>query len=422
MPETTKYGQKFYQAEADAEQELLKIEKIRKRAELHDIAGCDAMWLIDRLGAAVSAAPQPRCPKCGSLDVDADVSLSQAEDYYLYVYCKTCEHSFPWQPSQYFKEFIAQFFAPAPAQEPPHEHDLACEMGHCPFSPQIKVEVIAPAQPVENSSRCRHCGFEIQLISELWTKVANDGVYCSKNLIPHQVGVYGFHEPISGGASTPLYSEQELKDQGLQASTINYGAEGSGTMYSKAARPPSLCPICRGELDRFLACKKCEPSAPKVEPLFGKCVKCGEEVQHSNHLNAKYPHTHEFQAATQATETASPFKHGGRPMTLREIEAAESAAPVAGTQPTPTGVPGDILEHEYRHEHGLLEPGECPKLCAAQGTPQVEEIARELAEAIRSWQGCLGYEDCTTPDDVYAMVLRKHLPGAPAQPGPEEKR
>lgn len=28
----------------------------------------------------------------------------------------------------------------------------------------------------------------------------------------------------------------------------------------------------------------------------------------------------------------------------------------------PTGVPGDILEHEYRHEHGLLEPGECPKV------------------------------------------------------------
>jgi DNA-directed RNA polymerase subunit RPC12/RpoP len=45
-----------------------------------------------------------------------------------------------------------------------------------------------------------------------------------------------------------------------------------------------------------------------------------------------------------------------------DLEAFAQFFPVAAPSATPlqvTGIPGDILEHEYRHEHGLLEPGEC---------------------------------------------------------------
>lgn len=42
----------------------------------------------------------------------------------------------------------------------------------------------------------------------------------------------------------PLYSEEELKAEGLQASTIHYGAEGKATMYSKVSpeMPPAIEP------------------------------------------------------------------------------------------------------------------------------------------------------------------------------------
>jgi len=49
-----------------------------------------------------------------------------------------------------------------------------------------------------------------------------------------------FHCPKvdwSAGKASPLYSEQEMKEQGLQASTIHYGAEGSATMYSSRFSP-----------------------------------------------------------------------------------------------------------------------------------------------------------------------------------------
>src|SRR5690349_15055021 len=41
---------------------------------------------------------------------------------------------------------------------------------------------------------------------------------------------------------------------------------------------------------------------------------------------------------------------------LMQYDLAAAASPQA---PATQGIPGDILEHEYRHEHGLLAPGEC---------------------------------------------------------------
>jgi len=40
----------------------------------------------------------------------------------------------------------------------------------------------------------------------------------------------------------------------------------------------------------------------------------------------------------------------------QELDLAAASSPQA---PAPQGIPGDILEHEYRHEHGLLALGEC---------------------------------------------------------------
>ncbi len=55
---------------------------------------------------------------------------------------------------------------------------------------------------------------------------------------------------------------------------------------------------------------------------------------------------------------------------------------------------------------------------AAQGTPQVEEIAREIVKAFANRYGNVGVGHVDI--DLVSAILRPHLVGAPAQPGPEQ--
>lgn len=63
----------------------------------------------------VSASPQPRCPKCKSIKINRvyafeslAVSMKEVTEFCV---CRSCNHDGP----------ISQFFAAAPAQEPPKE-------------------------------------------------------------------------------------------------------------------------------------------------------------------------------------------------------------------------------------------------------------------------------------------------------------
>jgi hypothetical protein len=71
--------------------------------------------IADRLGAAVSAAPQPMCPKCKSprpclMRIDA---TEKEVDHCALVRCYACGTDFKLNGIDDF----AQFFAPAPAQD-----------------------------------------------------------------------------------------------------------------------------------------------------------------------------------------------------------------------------------------------------------------------------------------------------------------
>jgi hypothetical protein len=98
---------------------------------------------------------------------------------------------------------------------------------------------------------------------------------------------------------------------------------------------------------------------------------------------------------------------------------------------------------EYRHKYGVEAPvyQECetrptPETQAfsgaAPGTPQVEEDSRNAARRIAALVTST-HEGCKTIDilranierlgaEVISEAIRSHLPGAPAQPAPEEKR
>jgi len=253
--------------------------------------------LLRRLGAAVSASPQPPgCPECGGTDLRWSNGRTVIFCYQGKPYP---EHSFDVSTLESFRKF----FAPAPAQEPPkiemkehlaHVQQFLNDLWAFSIDPLhegmegLKIAEVcaallkaakdnrdsvyeleglfrtaclwvwkgldapgqtlestmeamrkeykaAPAQPVENSSRCRHCGLPIYFEGNYWLLVRpSTGLkyqLCATNR-------NGRHEaePISGRASMPLYSEQEMKELGLQASTINYGAEGSATMYSDAPK------------------------------------------------------------------------------------------------------------------------------------------------------------------------------------------
>jgi hypothetical protein len=73
--------------------------------------------LLRRLGAAVSASPQPRCPKCqsGMILLNYNLWVDDGRRSRHKATCLDCEYepTLDSTPADF-----AQFFAPAPAQEP----------------------------------------------------------------------------------------------------------------------------------------------------------------------------------------------------------------------------------------------------------------------------------------------------------------
>jgi hypothetical protein len=227
------------------------------------------------------------------------------------------------------------------------------------------------AQPVENNSRCKHCDDLDRQFAHL--KSANTGAWQYRNEHGHWI-TCETQRPISGGASTGERNFDEIDESHAaarpsepSAHVHNFDANGICLKGGCGPSAPSLCPICRGEPDRFLACKKCEPSAPKVEPhnhnyiLRSVCSLCGDFFD--GQPAALYP-----LRPTQATETESVPQSiicgncgptsfditydGTLGLVLKCVKCGEqklielpvAAAPsVAGTQPTPDEISAEDL-------------------------------------------------------------------------------
>jgi len=220
-----------------------------------------------------------------------------------------------------------------------------------------------------------------------------------------------------------------------------------------------------------------EPSAPKIEPpKYWQCpnneahhLRFGEKIYGTEFHRQYCIHCPDTEAVfrsrpTQATETASAPQlgqllgevlikagvlHGEFPLTEDQITFAAKeylAAPsVAGTQPTPEidksgwknvpipppkdyykcfGCKAVFVDDESAEKHfGKPKEREWP-LCAAQGPPQVEEgellrFMRLIAELPIVERGMDIPNAAAVLQQMAKNALRSHLPGAPAQPGPE---
>ena len=458
--------------------------------------------LKEVLGAAVSASPQPRCPKCGNDGTGLGEALVLG---IANVKCWKCATRFE------IKQLsdLAPFFAPSPAQEPPKA-----------------------VLHVENSSRCRHCGKKIKFVTGNWYNAellakaicaedltlalacSRDGILCPHKPEPRPCGdgckgcefcrsesdsKDNLTEPISSGASTgeqpPHVHTQACYECGHDDCPCH------GAYFHEQ-------PMCISE-----AARPSEPSAPKVEPpiqrhyaiigdyssIDGATRKeacgyrsCGkpysdpihiqpEEMAHEAGSQTRKPLSYEEakKVATQATETASApqeflrkeqlvsgleestwgkyTRNGESEMVGNALAWYESAvywrnqaelgyqpkfdspaaaAPsVAGTQPTPCDFCENkrcshpLMWHKGRlvhHATGKSGYYPCTRFPgAAQGTPQVEEIARECVKLANKTFNEAMEEDGPSPPvfDIrasdFAAILRKHLLGAPDQPGPD---
>jgi len=440
----------------------------------------EAIKLLSDLGAAVSASPQPRCPKCGGADFDDAGLYENADgDSSGEVVCKSCNSRYTpeelinaspyaapqcfyvierfengkslgyWngnssrdfdtnieQAIQFRRKEDAQhirrgwhwkdtqvtehlyipgaFFAPAPVQEPPkgtcpcskdhgpHEGKLinisrhglnltVCEKHEPLYRPLPPIDAMAEyraAQPVENSSRCG-------------------------KIMAHKLG----NQKCGGNRDHELHTDKSsIFYHEFEAEPISGGA-------STGEQPPHVPIMTMREIIEAEG-----PSAPKVEPLdfdmeFARKVKViGERFNWD--IQAFFEHVQAEQTQpTQATEAASapqtewhcqecrePIKFNGRqwlhadgtPTYPRCTRPKPAAPSVAGTQPEP-----------IRCSQCKSPLCECiaTKLLA-QGMPQVEEISRAI-----QWEWTNG--DSVTVEDAAKKVLAKHLPGAPAQLGPD---
>jgi hypothetical protein len=111
------------------------------------------------------------------------------------------------------------------------------------------------------------------------------------------------------------------------------------------------------------------------------------------------------------------------------VEYSAAAPSVAGTQPTPTfndvavwlrNVETRDWNQDERNDIYRLLIGFYADFCpgAAQGTPQVEAAISEIVQYFKDLHS-VTYEEM---HEDFRHILRKHGVGAPAQPGPEEKR
>ena len=184
----------------------------------------------------------------------------------------------------------------------------------------------------------------------------------------------------------PLYSEQEMKELGLQASTINYGAEGSATMYSDAPKsgastgeqpPPveAVVTVANGApTDRLNVCMYCQ-----------KSIQFKDGYWRALEENTRYCKEHDGRHSSEAAHPSEPSATKVEPPQVEEIaylvEVITAARDVIATLQKELGrVPGGYSTTMTENER-----------LAAKSVANLDEI------------------------------LRKHLLGAPTQPGPEEK-
>jgi len=405
--------------------------------------------LLRRLGAAVSASPQPRCPKCGAgqgklaLDYQKPIT-SQDDTAGPYVHCEGCG-------TKTFTEMwrlweLAPFFAPAPAQEP-----------HCGYwlSEAKLNELASGASTGEQPPRhkCVDCD-----ATEMLTVIGPKQYACPTHLFK--------------GASRPSEPSAPKVEPPIQR---HYAIIGD---YS------SIDGATRKEACGYRSCGKPYSDPIHIQP---------EEMAHEAGSQPRKPLSYEEakKVATQATETASAPRSGngeycnwpgdftdGLPYcqqcglksrapsatrqsgwlkeTLTEAAARQAryeaatkddymlyaAAPsVAGTQPTwirqesCSECDGDgcakcqtlkdriaeLLKLGSGDEDGPSEDAVFDYVNAlrgaAQGTPQVEEASREIEHYVSLRSGDWGKHAGSYHAKAIAEILRKHLPGAPAQPG-----
>ena len=341
---------------------------------------------IDRMGVAVSASPQPRCPKCGGVNLTLG---TQPESGFIYIQCNDCppkgERKHPERfYAEHFKPHdFAQFFATAPAQEPPkfpcprcprtdlHEHYDESEETCVTSASEsltsqttgkstvnasaqsvasINTKVTATtqestsdpsAQPVENSDKsvCFKCRQVIFLRDGKW--------FHSKTGHNHEA------ESISGGAST-----------GEQSPRYECAYCDATEMLTVIGPKQYACPkhLFKG------VSRPSGPSAPKVEPQF-TCENCVSPEVCSERMYCDKAGRSLPERPTQATETASAPKCTCNPKPFGGVHWSDCpAAPsVAGTQPTPALKVTQQEIHELRTNdqprdldwdkvHALLEP------------------------------------------------------------------
>jgi hypothetical protein len=366
--------------------------------------------LLRRLEAAVLASPQPRCPKCGGkVELKRAGSMDQP-DVLCAVTCSNCDPTW-WGIRNW--DHLLEFFAPAPAQEPPYSrpecHLKACESaeeckrkGICKFHYR---EAVA-AQPVENSSRwCKDGGC---------FQCTDANCKCSCHT-----------QPISGGASTPRENYERahaafVSEQVEKIGGASIGEQPRPCVWGEAGYPCNCPPVeasrpsgpsaqcswpfegvCQGDYAEAGACLKANrclknlPTAPKVEPWCEECQTIYSAEDAYIHKN------HKRERPTQTTETASV------PQQTRFEDFDDPGHPA----------------NKWWREHGeymLSGGGRREFIWACRGW-----IAREqLAEGVEVTGDSLHEMKAPAQEPPYSRpeCHLKHLPGAPAQPGPEEKK
>ncbi len=279
------------------------------------------------------------------------------------------------------------------------------------------------AQSVENSSRCRHCQ----------AKFEHHSVYHNRCFTGYgEGGIRGLREtsfepdPISSGASTgekALRSEQAEMASAPQPMRVKEAA----MEIIKTLRPtdpqswPTNMPYVIARLNS-LAAPYVAGTQPK--PIHLNCPKCKHDVLSVKCEKCDYDFmgnvfdvfaTEPQPQGCGAHPTAIHYvKHGL--MHCAQCEAELNLGRAGKMVNAFSRKIHNQREHIKRIEAKLKStPNGVAESGAAQGTPQVEEIAREICEALAKTKSNIHWMAI-----VRGILERSHLPGAPAKPGPEE--
>jgi hypothetical protein len=270
---------------------------------------------IDRLGPAISASPQPRCPKCGSkfIVLGYNVWVDDGERSQHNAMCRECEYELTYKSTP--ADFQA-FFAPAPAQEPPVVRCHTCKstLIYKPEAGEIVIYHTCNPKPAPQPS-----------IDELLDR-------------------------IHTGMTTIVDDKKFIA--GLEALDI---------LRKRLAADPSVAGT--------------QPAADEIsaEDLIDRATK-------------------------RISDSGGDVK----------LALLKSECELAGAELDKQTL-YDLAEHNYNYASG-----------AAQATPQVEEIAREIDSILRNPAYGEPETIARISSVVWGILKLEHLPGAPAQPGPEE--